>query len=145
MSFATRYNREKKVGLICNDKSLTKQADAKDADINNIMKKYLKTGVLPNLIKQEPRYGDFSEVSDYLDSMNTVLFANEQFAALSAEVRKQFDNDPAKFLEFASNPENGEEMVKLGLAERKPHPDAEPDSIPSQQQEPKAPKSEASN
>ncbi|QXP08056.1 MAG: internal scaffolding protein [Arizlama microvirus] len=48
--------------------------------------------------------------------MNIVALANEQFANLSAHVRKRFQNDPQEFLQFTSDPENLPEMVKLGLA-----------------------------
>lgn len=97
----------------------TQQQFKAECDINNIMAKYKKTGVLPSLIKADPRYGDFSDVLDYQESLNIVMHANDQFAALSAKVRRRFDNDPAKFLEFTADPKNAEEMIDLGLATRK--------------------------
>ena len=68
------------------------------------------------MISQNARYGDFSQVTDYQNSLNVVKHAQDQFAALSSTVRKRFDNDPAKFLEFATDPSNLSEMVSLGLA-----------------------------
>lgn len=108
------------VQLNCKDLSRTLQSQKDDANINNILKKYAKTGVLPSLIKQDPKYGDFSEGINYHDAMNVVLFAQEQFAGLSADVRKRFGNDPQLFMEFCNDPKNAEEMVSLGLAERTP-------------------------
>lgn len=93
-----------------------KQSMKKDCDINNILRKYKKTGHLPELIKRNAQYGDFSQIEDYQTSLNTVKKAQEQFDSLSAEVRKKFENDPAKMLDFVSNPENIEEMYNLGLA-----------------------------
>ena len=97
----------------------TKQAFKDECDINNILKRYEKTGVLPDLIKSNPKYGDFSSALTYQESLNTVLHAQEQFEALGSRVRERFNNDPVKFLEFTSDPSNIEEMVKLGLAVKK--------------------------
>lgn len=101
--------------------SRTKQAFRKECDINEILKKYKTTGQLPDLIKANPSYGDFADVATYQDSLNMVIFAQEQFAALPAKVRDRFANDPARFLEFAEDPANASELVKMGLAtERQP-------------------------
>lgn len=72
--------------------------------------------MLPSLIKENPKYGDFANPLSYQESLNLVIHAQEQFNSLSSRVRERFANDPQKFLEFTSNPENAEEMVKLGLA-----------------------------
>ncbi|QXP08324.1 MAG: internal scaffolding protein [Arizlama microvirus] len=103
-----------------NSPSLTKQSDAAGCDINNILAKFEKTGVLPDLIKADGRYGDFANVPDYQEAVQAVSLAQEQFGALSAQVRERFGNDPANMLEFCSNPANAKEMVKLGLAVAKP-------------------------
>lgn len=99
--------------------SLTKQADAKDCDINVLFARMEKGGSLPDMIAREPRYGDFSEVPDYQEACNIVLKAKEQFESLDAQTRNRFENDPAKFLAFANDPKNMDELEKLGLL----HPD----------------------
>lgn len=83
-------------------------------DINNILSKYLNTGVLRTTLKQ-PLYGDVSDVTSYQDAINLVMDAKDQFDSLPALVRKRFENDPARFLEFMSDPANLDEAVKLGL------------------------------
>lgn len=93
----------------------TKQAFRDDCDINNIMRRYEKTGVLPDIIKTNPQYGDFSEASDYQTALNTVMKAQEQFSALPSKVRERFANDPENFLAFVSDASNKEEMAKMGL------------------------------
>lgn len=104
-------------GLSCaKDKGLTKQSHKDECDINKITRAYEKTGILPELIRENPRYGDFSEVPDYQDALNVVLHAEAQFGALDAHIRARFANDPAQFLEFATNPDNLEELTRLGLA-----------------------------
>lgn len=104
-------------------KGRTKQSFKDECNINNIMKKFQTTGQLPEMIKSNPRYGDFSEPLTYQEAQNVVVMANEQFANLSAKVRERFGNDPQKFLEFCHDPENGIEMVKLGLAKKRPTAD----------------------
>lgn len=102
-------------GLACKDVSLTKQADKESADINNIMKRYEKTGQLPEMIKTNPHWGDYSDAPTFQEAFEIVQKAEDQFAALDAQVRKRFGNNPAAFLEFASDPKNAKEMVDLGL------------------------------
>lgn len=116
MKFSTRYKHHT-VEPMKFEQSRTKQSFRDECDINNILKKYQTTGILPDLIKTNPQYGDFSSVETYQESMNVVLHANEQFESLSSHIRDRFNNDPTKFLEFATNPQNGKEMVKLGLAQ----------------------------
>ncbi|QXP08243.1 MAG: internal scaffolding protein [Arizlama microvirus] len=97
------------------DKGVTKQSDLKDTDINAIFKRFEKTGQLPDMIAKNGRYGDFSAVPDYQEAVNTVKLAEEQFLALDVTIRNRFDNDPAKFLAFATDDKNYDEMEKMGL------------------------------
>lgn len=97
------------------DQGVTKQADLKDADINAMFKKFERTGQLPNMISKQPHYGDFSTVPDYQEALEIVKHADEQFINLDVTVRNKFDNDPAKFLAFATDSKNEDEMDKMGL------------------------------
>jgi len=90
-----------------------------ECDINHLLARYNKTGQLPGLIKENPMYGDFSNPLDFQEAQNLIIHANSQFNALSARTRDRFANDPQKFLEFATNPSNREEMAKLGLLNEK--------------------------
>lgn len=116
MQFKTSYSRQKSEGIKFTEPSKTIQSAKDECDINVILKKYAKTGVLPDMIKSNPQYGNFAELIDYQNSMEIVLKAQQQFQALSAQIRQRFNNDPATFLEFATNPSNATEMIKLGLA-----------------------------
>lgn len=94
------------------------QQNLKDrTDINLIMKKYEKTGLL-DFVKDPSKadYGDFSQVSDYQTALNQIMEAQEAFMTLPASTRKRFGNDPAQFVDFMQDPKNTEEAVKLGLA-----------------------------
>lgn len=95
--------------------SMTKQSFKAECDINTIMKKYEKTGLISHVAKHNGRYGDFLAAPDYLDAMVSVVQAQEAFSTLPAALRKRFGNDPAEFLDFVSNPANEDEMRKLGL------------------------------
>ncbi|AXH75961.1 MAG: internal scaffolding protein [Microviridae sp.] len=96
---------------------LTKQSFKDECDINSIVKKALRNGMLPEG-NVNPIYGDFADVKDYQEGLNVILKADAQFNSLPAHVRSKFQNDPAQFLEFANNPANGKEMVELGLAKQ---------------------------
>lgn len=109
-------------GLACLDESRTQQHQGDETDINLIVKRYTQTGVLPQTTL-EPLYGDF-ETLDFHTAQNRIRAAQEAFMAIPAEIRARFENDPGKFIEFASNPENADELVKLKL--RNPPPRAEP-------------------
>ncbi|QXP08288.1 MAG: internal scaffolding protein [Arizlama microvirus] len=97
------------------DKGVTKQSDLKDTDINAIMKRFERTGQLPDMIVKTPRYGDFSEVPTYQEALEIVNLANDQFANLDVSIRNRFDNDPAKFLNFATDSKNVDELERFGL------------------------------
>ena len=92
-----------------------------ETDIKYILEKYGKTGLAPvNL--NEAIYGDFSEVPSYQEAQNIMIKAEESFMSLSSDVRKTFDNDPVKFLEFMSDSKNSAEIEKMGLSKPKDKP-----------------------
>ncbi len=103
-----------KVRVECKEKSRTRQSEAKSADINTIMKGYEASGMLPQ-VGTDPLFQDVSEMPDYRTSLDMINAANTMFMNLPAELRKKFDNDPAEFLDFTSDPENRDEMIELGM------------------------------
>lgn len=98
--------------------SRTEQAHKDETDINRIMKKYEKTGLLNHVNQYKGDYGDFTRAPEYQEALNSVMEANEMFMTLPAAIRKQFGNDPASFVEYVGNPENAESLITMGLAER---------------------------
>lgn len=95
--------------------SQTKQSFTKECDINNILKKYQKTGALDHVNKHEAHYG-FASSTDFTEAMETVARGQTMFNELPSTIRTKFENDPGKFLDFVQNPENKKEMQELGLA-----------------------------
>lgn len=114
--------------------SLTKQSMKAECDINNILARYAKSGLLTHLAGGTPQWLDVSEVSDYREAIERVRSADEWFAKLPAKMRATFENDPAAFLDFASDPSNDVKMEELGLAVRppKPKPAVNPNAPPEQ-------------
>ena len=97
--------------------SLTVQEFAEDCDINGIMARYEKTGVISHVKQRQPMYLDLSNVPDLHTAMNVVKAAEVAFMSLPASVRLLFGNDPMEFVKFAEDPENLDQMREWGLAE----------------------------
>lgn len=97
--------------------SLTRQEFADECDINKLMAQYEKTGILPSFVNQgEPRYLDVSNVPDLMQAHEVLQNATASFMSLPATVRRDFDNDPVKFINFAENPDNLEKLREWKLA-----------------------------
>lgn len=99
-------------------RSITNQSDAKEADVNFIMSRYEKTGLIPDNITgdmRQPQFGDFSDVGDFHTIQSRVARVKQAFEAYPAHIRNRFQNDPAQLIEFLSDAENDAEAIKLGL------------------------------
>lgn len=94
--------------------SKTDQSELESTDVNRIVARFVKTGVLP-AGRTDGVYLDVSQVVDYQDAVAQVNMAESFFMSLPAEVRARFQNDPAEFLDFASDPANRKEMQGWGL------------------------------
>ena len=102
-------------GLKCLDASLTQQQFKEDSDINTIVDRFMKSGVLPTPVNM-PQYVDFEGIFDFQTAMNAIKAADDNFMRMDAKVRARFNNSPQEFLEFFANPENTQEAIRLGLA-----------------------------
>lgn len=129
--------RKKDVVLDCSESEIrTKQSFKRECDINHILAKYRKTGLLDHVQKYQGRYEDITSAVDYQTALNVMLDAESAFNTLPSEVRKKFSNSPSDFLTFVSNPDNADEMANLGLIPKRPlveqpaPPSAEPEVTP---------------
>ena len=102
-------------GLKCLDPSLTQQQFKEESDINTIVDRFMKSGVLPNPVNM-PQYMDTEGVFDFQTAMNYVRQADENFMRMDAKVRARFNNSPQEFLTFFADPANTDEAIRLGLA-----------------------------
>ena len=133
MEFRTPYSPHKRLQFTPTGVSRTHQSMAPECDINNIMRRFEKTGVLDHLNRYEGSYGDFTAVpSDYHEAINSVMETNEMFLTLPAKIRKRFGNDPGQFLDFVQDPSNQDDMIKLGIAFPKDRPGDLIEKIPGE-------------
>ncbi len=95
--------------------NMTKQSFKDECDINKIMEKFQKTGLISHYAAHGPTYQDIPAV-DYLDAQYIIAEANSQFEELPSSIRKRFENDPSKFLDFVQDKKNLPELRELGLA-----------------------------
>lgn len=98
---------------------LTKQEFKDESDVNNIMRKYQKQGIITWQSRVTPEFMQTDPI-DFQDAMNIVNDSNRQFSELPSDIRKEFSNDPKKFFEFVSDPKNADKMYDLGIAKRPP-------------------------
>lgn len=119
--------------------SLTQQEFADDVDIHKILDRYRRTGVLPAAQAAHAQYGDFSRVGDYESALRLVRATTEVFESLPAHVRDALDNNPATFVDFASDPENRNQLIEWGLSpeyDLKRTSIATPNGPPAEESEP---------
>nr|QJB19316.1 MAG: internal scaffolding protein [Microvirus sp.] len=96
--------------------SLTRQEFAEECDINTIMARYEASGVISHVNRAQPMYLDTTDYPDLQGAMDQFREAALAFNALPATVRREFDNDPQKFVDFASDPDSLPRMREWGLA-----------------------------
>lgn len=111
-----RSNGRKRVQLICNmEECKTEQKFKDECDINWLVNKYDPRTLAEMRSKTEGQYG-FVDSQSFQDAMYIVAKADQMFDQVPSQIRKRFENNPAQFLEFVQNPDNAEELVKMGLA-----------------------------
>lgn len=109
----------------CPEPTLTQQQFADDANINVMMERFGVTGEIPQ-VRNLPTSGDFTNtVNNYQSAMNLLVQAQQEFMRQPANIRARFNNDPQLFMNFMENPDNGEELIRMGLATRRPTPPEE--------------------
>lgn len=94
----------------------TQQSFAESCNINTILARYQKTGVIDHVAKHGPEYG-FVDGTDFTTQMQTIAKATSMFEELPSEARKHFNHDPAQFLDYVHDmdDEKFEQLAELGL------------------------------
>lgn len=108
------------VGIDCSigGPSRAKQEMRDECDINYLMDRFQRTGVLvdPSMVgKRQAAFEDYTDVGDFTDCQNRLVAAREAFESLDAKVRRRFANDPGRVIEFLSDVSNRSEAIALGL------------------------------
>lgn len=143
VKFKTAYGDRVRMPLSIEGESLTQQHMAQEADIRHIIRKHDRTGLITHVARGVATYGDYSEVNEYREALDIVRNASNSFMQLPAEIRKQFNNDPGEFFEFATDPANNEKMVELGLKEAPPSPEPQLVDVAKEMAKEKASRSQA--
>lgn len=91
----------------------TKQSFKDSCDVNKIVQRFQIKDANAHIVEFPPEaYGEFTGV-DLLGAHQQVERANEIFAKLPSEVRKEFGHDPFAFAQFASDPANNGRLSEL--------------------------------
>lgn len=92
----------------------TRQSEAAACDVNLIVAQHRRGGVTAHTMQRVAEYG-FVPAATFQDCMDQVRRAQEVFNALPSATREFFSNDPARFVDYVSKPENQAELQKHGL------------------------------
>lgn len=104
-----------------------KQANKEECDINRIMARYVKTGVI-NFGRdvRSGRYADLTSAGDYKACMDRLISAQLAFNDLPSKIRSAFGNDPARFLEWTASPDWEATGRAMGIIDKTPEPPPNP-------------------
>lgn len=110
--------------------SLTKQSFVESCNINTILAKYQKSGVIEHYSNYKAEYGVHTGQT-FTEAQQIIAQATNMFMDLPSKARKYFNNSPQEFLDFTEDLDNDEKRAKaleLGLLD----PDA---VVPSKEAE----------
>lgn len=80
--------------------TLTEQSHKAHVDVNNIMARYTRSGVMEHIRRFEGQYADVSDM-DYHEAMTKVADTKSMFEEMPSTMRRHFNDDVAQFLEFS--------------------------------------------
>lgn len=112
------------------EESKTRQSDAKDADINTILARFVRTGAPVPVNEAAQMYLDVTEIGDFRKVRDHINQATDYFMSLDAGARAFFQNDPANFLDFIVDPANADKLVELGVVAKPPAVPVVPPVVP---------------
>lgn len=96
--------------------SMTQQHFKQECDINFILRKYQKTGLIDHVAKHQGSYADLTDGVTFQEAINLIHDAQESFDTLPSSIRKKFNNNPQEFLDYVSDEANYDDLVAMGLA-----------------------------
>jgi len=99
------------------------QSHKDEVNINNIVKRHGIDLIAKTAALQQFKFDD-NPNNDFQEIMNAILKAQDSFSSVPSDIRKQFDNNPAQFMDFIHNPDNQQQLIDWGLASapEKPQP-----------------------
>lgn len=116
LPFKTPYNGRVACSFETTGESMTQEHFREETEILNIIRRHDRNGVIDHINKGTAIYGDFSEITDYRDMIHKLREADSAFAQVPSDIRKRFENDPARFFNFVTDSNNHKELADMGLA-----------------------------
>lgn len=89
------------------------QSHKDEVDINNIIKRHGADIIAKTQQVMALTYDDVT-TNDFQETMNMIIKGNQAFQSLDSKTRAEFENDPAKYLDYVHNEENREAMIERG-------------------------------
>lgn len=118
-NFWTRFDPPPSVNLTFTKPSLTEQSHRKECNINCIIDRYKRTGVLGTIEQtRDMFYGDFANVGTFHEAQNLLAESREKFMALPSNVREAFGNDVTKFLDALRDNSQIGKLIDLGIVKK---------------------------
>lgn len=110
----TRLNLPARNSFVTSEPSKTRQSFKDECDINNILARYVKTGICDHVARRGPEYNDIDPI-DFETAMQIIADATTMFNELPSPTRLAFNNDPREFLTYVQDPANASELHKYGF------------------------------
>ncbi|WNK14176.1 MAG: internal scaffolding protein [Microvirus sp.] len=112
--FRHNYGPRYRVPIAFTGEGRTKQSFKDECDINVLMSKYLKTGLMDHVNEALPRFEDVTSL-DFQEAQHLIAEAASMFEDIPSAIRNRFDNNPGKLLDWVHDPANAEEAATLGF------------------------------
>lgn len=126
-SVGTVYDIPPDNGTYCEDK--VDHEGKEYVDVNELMKKWDPAGTQFSKLLTQGHvttaglpYDDYTDAPTFQEALDIAIHGKEQFAALPANIRNRFENDPVRFLQYVNDPSTLEEQYSLGIRIKKVEP-----------------------
>jgi hypothetical protein len=113
--FFTKYNPPKVSGWNSEQESKVQEQFADACQTDTIIRKYNMMGVNPFIASGGSQYLDTTQIPSFVCAQNAQVKVKEYFDGLPADVRLEFNNDPAQFAEAVLDPQNADYLRELGV------------------------------
>lgn len=110
-----KFSQYERKAFVAKGEDPAQQHFREEVNINNIIAKYNKTGLITHVSKTRKRFGEFKDFADLLPDLDRVTKAHQAFDDLPATIRNEFGNSIEGFFKFIQNPANNEQCVKWGI------------------------------
>lgn len=99
--------------------SMTEQSHQESCDINNILDRYKKTGVVSDpSVFREQFYGDFADIPDMVGLYTARAKMVQWFEALPSGTRAAFENNPDKLIAAFKDPSKKDLLLQHGFLKK---------------------------